>query len=208
MRKAILVIVAWLGMFYLNNSFSDEMTEASPNWEALKIDLHSGGVLHFSVPPGMDANFLGQRHETQLDISNDAIYRKYPSGPKYFEAFNRVWDFKGWFWQGDLGNLMLDILVMKKEKPGSLDSFERLLQEQDDADVSTTAVYKERWLKYRLLPRWGDALEYTTILDESHYLTARFKFINNSDAKGSWRKKAQEYADGIAETLVFERTSP
>lgn len=176
-------------------------------WETYEINIGSAGVLRFSAPAGSGVEVPGQHYEKYVDIADESIFRQERSGPYYFEAFNRVWDFRGWFWEGVLGHLDMSVLIIKKQKSGQFGGVDDLKKEVERfADAKTSSILDEQWLAFRYLPRWGEVKAYTAVVDDQHYLMVKFRFIKNTEKKDmQWHRDAENQVSNIAASFHFEK---
>lgn len=150
-------------------------------------------------------------------------------------VFAHAWDFRGRFWQGVVGSLVMTVEASSKPNSyqkdmTSLDNLQEFIQRrleefheprneeglrkgQSEFNVTVPKSYKRvtihdtEWLVYSL-GGWKDLTVYATPLTPAHYLEVGFDFIDNSKSRGyktTWRRDAQALADQIAATLELRR---
>lgn len=190
----------------------------------------SGTELVFRVPPGDSPAMPGRPLVRQVDLERDLDRKTGGIG-----VFAHAWDFRGWFWQGVLGDL--DVTVAVRSRPSdyqkdltALENLQALIDRklkefheprneegirkgQSEFNVTVPSSYKRvtihdtEWLVYSL-GGWLDRTDYATPLTPAHYLEVGFDFIDNSKRLGyktTWRRDAQVLADQIAATLELRR---
>lgn len=167
--------------------------------EEIMIDL-SVAMLHLSVPEYLGADYSERRYyDKQANIFDNKLYE---SAWRGWVVFSHLWAFKGHFWQGYTGELLVQVVVTKKfRKDLTLENYNPLFKNREVVTINGAP-----WMRIEDI---GEEINYAMLLTEDHILVVRFLFIDDSNGKNiKWKAKAQRYVDAIVPTIKLEWKSP
>lgn len=223
-------LVAWLlAAAYIVCADAHAAGRDIDKWKSARLEL-SDHVLTFRYPGGHSRDFPESKPLRKADIENDALYGSF----HYFVPFEQFWDYRGFFWQGVFGTLSMKVLVYRRPvdfeaKLSDHESLRALIEaihraghekfrarwegklEIPALELPTNyepAGQDRGWLRYSDHHATSGATEsvmYARPLDEDHYLSIGFHFIDNSRGKRTeWRQWAESVLINVMATLKLD----
>lgn len=175
-------------------ALAEEITEHG--MEPVSIDLRVATV-NFAVPK-MAADYSEDpRHAKQANIFDEKLF--FTAGQAHV-VYSRLWGFKGHFWQGYIGELLMQVSVFKIRQGSSMDMLFSPSSEKELININDV-----RWRK---TGNMNDQINYDIPLTSEHFLGISFSFIDDSNHENmSWQLRAQQIMELIVPTLKLDRHS-
>lgn len=173
--------------------------------EEVAVDLVGVGKLEIVVPSNLGADYYENKKDDdkRIDIKNENIFLNY-SGTYQRGIFERLWDFKGHFWQGYIGELLAQIWIIKLRKKETMGVAMRPLPLNERITLNGT-VWCKSSTKFN---KNGGAIFYSMPLVSDRYLRVEFHFEDDGNGENiSWRSKAMKYVEAMVQSLKLELKS-
>lgn len=194
-HKKIMILLLWVQAFYSPLTFAEE--KQLPDMERVTINLHVATV-SIAIPIAVDADYSDEPHYAkQVNIFDEKLF--YTAGQTHV-AYSHLWAFKGHFWQGYIGELLLQVSVFKIRQGATMEQLFSPSPQKELIDIGG--------MQWRKTGDISGQVNYAAPLTADHFVSISFNFIDDSDRKNlTWQVRAQRLMEQIVPTLKLERHS-
>lgn len=200
--KSLRGVVGVALLMYTVVCYSGAETNTCQNFKAGQIEINMKvAKLAFTIPHDVDADSGGDCRLFQpINILDDALYKNTYETGAFFEY---TWAFRGHFWQGWVGYLLMMVTANK------------IPEDKVTEDLFPTSAPGMKWVKLNGVAwsRTGridstrslSQVSYNVPLTKRRFLQVSFNFIDDSNHHNmGWQKRAEHIMDTVVQTLTLE----